>query len=126
MDTKKPVSASCPYCGGGMRTTAMSCAACNVEVRGRFRESLFQQLSDPEQQFLESFLLADFSIKELANRSGMGYQAIRTRLDRLIETYQGLRNAEDQKKRILERVALGEISATEGANLIRGLDNGRS
>lgn len=109
-----------------MRTTAMSCAACNVEIRGRFRESLFQQLSDPEQQFLESFLLADFSIKELANRSGMGYQAIRTRLDRLIETYQGLRSAEDQKKRILERVALGEISATEGAKLIRGLDNGRS
>lgn len=122
----KPVSGSCPYCGGGMRTSAMSCPSCNVEIRGRFRESLFLQLSDSEQQFLESFLLADFSIKELANRTGMGYQAIRTRLDKLIETYQGLRNSEDQKKRILDRVAQGEISATEGARLIRGLDHGRS
>lgn len=126
MDGKKQVSSSCPYCGGGMRTSAITCSACNVEIRGRFRESLFLQLSDTEQQFLESFLLADFSIKELANRTGMGYQAIRTRLDKLIETYQGLRTSEDQKKRILDRVAQGEISATEGARLIRGLDHGRS
>ena len=123
MDGKKPVSTTCPYCGGAMHTSAMVCAPCGVEVRGRFRQNLFQYLTDEEQQFLENFLLADFSIKDLAKESGMGYQAIRSRLDRLIDTYRSLKNADGQKKRILERVAQGDITAAEGAALIRGLDN---
>ena len=125
MDRKKPLSTSCPYCGAGMQTAAMACTLCSVEVRGRFRQNLFQFLTDEEQQLLESFLVADFSIKDLAKESGMGYQAIRSRLDRLIDTYRSLKNADGQKKRILERVAQGELTAPEGAALIRGLNNGR-
>ncbi len=108
-----------------MHTAAMACSSCRVEVRGRFRQSLFEYLTDEEQQFLESFLLADFSIKDLAKDSGMGYQAIRNRLDRLIDTYRSLKNADGQKKLILERVAQGKLTAAEGAALMRGLDDGR-
>ena len=115
---------SCPYCGVGMRTVAMECPACGVQVGGRFRESLFQLLADEEQQFLEQYLLAGFSIKDLAERSGMVYAAIRTRLDRLIANYQALRQNEDVKKRILAQVASGELSAADAANKIRNLDNG--
>ncbi len=118
------LSLSCPYCHVGMRTVAMECPACGVEIGGRFRESLFQLLTDEEQQFLEQYLLAEFSIKDLAERSGMGYAAIRTRLDRLIANYQALRENEDARKRILAQVASGELSAVEAADRIRNLGNG--
>lgn len=102
----------------------MACPSCGVEVRGRFRESLFQLLPDEEQQFLEQYLLAGFSIKDLAAQSGMGYAAIRTRLDRLIADYQALKEHDETKKRILERVASGELSAAQAAERIRSLDDG--
>jgi len=107
-----------------MRTAAMACPSCGVEVRGRFRESLFQLLPDEEQQLLEQYLLAGFSIKDLAAQSGMGYAAIRTRLDRLIADYKALKQNEEAKKRILEMVASGELPAIEAAARIRSLDDG--
>ena len=101
-----------------MRPTAMECPHCGIEVRGRFHQTLFQQLSGEEQQLLEDYLLAGFSIKDLASQTGMGYTTIRSRLDRLIERYQRLRQGEEEKKRILEMVAAGKITAAEAARLI--------
>ena len=114
----QPHSSNCPYCAAAMRATAMECPLCGVEVRGKFQQTLFQLLSGEEQQLLEDYLLAGFSIKDLARESGMGYAAIRSRLDRLIERYQRLREGEEEKKRILEQVAAGKLSATDAARLI--------
>jgi len=121
---KKAVSNSCPYCEATMRPVAMECPVCRVEVRGRFRQVLFQNLDIEEQQLLEDYLMAGFSIKALAGETGMGYAAIRTRLDRLIEHYGRLRKAEGEKKRILEQVAAGSLSASEAAELIANIDRG--
>ena len=107
-----------------MRPVAMECPVCGVEVRGRFRQVLFQKLDAEEQQLLEDYLMAGFSIKALASETGMGYAAIRTRLDRLIEHYGRLRKAEGEKKRILEQVASGSLSASEAAELIANMDAG--
>jgi len=101
-----------------MRPVALECPVCGVEIRGKFRQTLFQMLQDEEQQLLEQYLLSDFSIKALAEKTGMGYAAIRTRLDRLIEHYQRLLAGEDEKKKVLDRLAGGEISAAQAADLI--------
>jgi hypothetical protein len=102
----------------------MECPLCRAEVRGRFRQALFQRLDDEEQRLLEDYLLAGFSIKALAAQSGMGYAAIRTRLDRLIEHYKRLQEGENDRKLVLQRVAAGEISAAEAADLIAKIDAG--
>jgi hypothetical protein len=120
--TKRPIPINCPYCDVAMRPTAMDCPVCGVEVRGRFGNTMFQMLSAEEQQLLEEYLLTDFSIKDLAARTGMGYAAIRSRLDNLIEHYRKLRTRETEKKRILERVAARDISAAEAARLIAELE----
>ena len=87
-------------------------------------QALFQKLDGEEQQLLEDYLLAGFSIKALASTTGMGYAAIRTRLDRLIDHYRQLRHGEAEKKRILDQVAAGTISASEAAQLIANIDAG--
>jgi hypothetical protein len=104
-----------------MRPVAMECPVCKVEIRGQFRQTFFQMLSGEERQLLEDYLLADFSIKDMAASSGLGYAAIRSRLDRLIEHYRALRNGEEAQKAILQQVAEGKISAAEAARRISEL-----
>ncbi len=99
----------------------MACDACEVEIRGAFRETLFDQLGADDLAFLSQYLLAEFSIKALAEQSGMGYTAIRSRLDRIIARYRQLHAGEDEKRRILSRLEAGEIDAERAAALIRRL-----
>lgn len=115
---KKP---GCPYCGTPMRPVVMTCDRCEVEVRGRFRQTQFLRMSGEDLSFLESYLLAGFSIKALAERSGLGYVAIRNRLDRVIESYQKLHDNEEAKRAILERLERGEITAKAAAEAMEGL-----
>ena len=123
--------ADCPYCGVAMRTAVMECDHCKVEVRGQFREAQFQRLSSDDLTFLEKYLLAQFSIKALAETTGMGYTAIRTRLDRIIETYTRLHRIEHERSIVLDRLQRGELTTEEatrelaaaghqGADLTRG------
>ncbi|MBN2308135.1 MAG: DUF2089 family protein [Candidatus Hydrogenedentes bacterium] len=105
-----------------MRPSAMECLVCGTEIRGRFRHGLFQLLDDDEQQLLEDYLLAGFNIKSLAGDSGMGYTAIRGRLDRLIDHYRELRAHETAQTAIIDQVADGKLTAEEAAELIAGAE----
>ena len=120
MSPYNPTNA-CPYCREAMRPVAMACPVCEVEVRGQFRQGLFQRLDPEEESLLERYLLAGFSIKALAEETGMGYAALRTRLDKLIEHYRRLRDGEEEKKQVLDQVAAGTLSAAEAVERIREL-----
>jgi len=108
----------CPYCGEAMRPVVMACDRCDVEVRGRFRHAQFARLSDEDLAFLERYLLADFSIKALAEESGLGYVALRKRLDHLLDSYRALQAAELGRLSVLERLEKGELSAAEAAQAL--------
>jgi hypothetical protein len=111
----------CPYCGAAMRPVAMVCDRCEVEIRGRFRQTQFSRLASEDLDFLERYLLAGFSIKALAEESGLGYVAIRNRLDRLMDAYRRLHDNEESKRAILSRLERGEISAEAAAEAIERL-----
>ncbi len=93
----------------------MRCDGCCTEIRGAFAHSRFALLSSEDLEFLEAYLLAGFSIKALAEQSGMGYVAIRSRLDRIIRTYRTLHGNEQAKQAILEQLERGELSPAEAA-----------
>lgn len=111
----------CPYCGAPLRPVVMACDHCDVEIRGRFRQTQFDGLTGEDLAFLERYLLAGFSIKALAEESGLGYVAIRNRLDRVIESYRKLTSHEDAKRAILERLEKGEITPAEAAEALERL-----
>lgn len=119
--TAKPKTASCPYCDHPMRTRSMRCDSCGVTVTGEFAETLFSRLNADDLDFLEEYTLAGFSIKALAESSGRGYAAIRSRLDRIIERCRELRGRETEKREILARLAAGNITAGEAARLIEDI-----
>lgn len=117
----KPKTASCPYCDHPMRVAAMHCASCGVTVTGEFRETIFDQLDADDLEFLEEYMLAGFSIKALAESSGKGYAAIRSRLDRIIDRCNGLRDLETRRRDVLEKLSAGDISASEATKLIEDI-----
>ena len=120
MPTQKK-SPDCPYCNNSMRPTVMGCDHCDIEIRGRFRASQFARLSSEDLEFLERYLLAGFSMKALTEDIGLGYVAIRNRLDRIIESYRRFSEGEEAKRAILARLENREISAEEAAEAIERL-----
>ena len=110
---KKLLSTSCPYCDLPMQTEVMACLACEVKIEGPFAENVINKLPVSDQQFLEEYLLAGFSIKALEQNSALGYAAIRSRLDRLIENYQRIKKADAQKKAVLEQLRTGQITVAQ-------------
>ena len=121
MMDKETISTKCPYCRVVMRPTVMKCDLCNVEVQGSFRQPVFQMMSSDDLDFLSKYMLAGFNIKALEQETGLGYAAIRTRLNRMIEHYTWLREAEEEKRHILARVASNEITASAATELIAGM-----
>ena len=99
----------------------MSCTACGVKIEGDFSETFFNRLSPEDQEFLEQYLLAGFSIKTLEQSSSLGYAAIRSRLDRLIANYTELAKMDAQKKAILEKLRADEINVAEAKEKLEKL-----
>jgi hypothetical protein len=118
---KKTITSQCPYCDLPMQVEAMTCPTCGVKIEGAFVQPMISQLGPEDQQFLEEYLLAGFSIKALEETRGMGYVAIRSRLDRLIENYKTIRRHDVQKRAILEQLRKGEITVAQARTKLEEL-----
>lgn len=74
----------CPYCNETMQVTRMSCQACEVAIDSAFATQRLGQLPVEHQRFIEMFVLAGGSLKEIAKQTGVSYPTVRSRLDRVI------------------------------------------
>src|SRR4051812_45491179 len=83
-DNSQPVDATCPYCRGPMSVTKMGCAACHIQVEAEFGVSRLASLPVEHQRFIELFVLAGGSLKEIAEQTGISYPTVRSRLDKVI------------------------------------------
>jgi hypothetical protein len=82
--TDAHVEAACPYCRGPMSVTKMACAACRIQVEAEFGVSRLASLPVEHQRFIELFVLAGGSLKEIAEQTGISYPTVRSRLDKVI------------------------------------------
>lgn len=72
-----------------MQTTQMSCKQCDISVEATFADSPISRLPIEHQRFIEMFVLAGGSLKEIAAQAGVSYPTVRSRLDKVIEQLQG-------------------------------------
>ena len=68
-----------------MTVKVMECCQCSVEINATFPATRLGQLSTEHQRFIELFVLASGSLKEIASQTGVSYPTVRARLDRIIE-----------------------------------------
>jgi len=126
MPDTKPVGNECPYCGGVMAVTRMSCAHCHVGIDAVFPMSRLGTLPVEHQRFIEMFVLAGGNLKEIAEQVGVSYPTIRSRLDKVIEQLRAeIGKTQRVRGNVLDAVApatSGKASPDEeAARLIKGI-----
>jgi hypothetical protein len=84
----EPVTNHCPYCHRAMQVTRMSCTSCKIAVDSEFPAPRLARLPVEHQRFIEMFILASGNLKSIAERAGVSYPTVRSRLDRIIDTLQ--------------------------------------
>jgi hypothetical protein len=105
------IDSTCPYCRNPMAVTRMGCGRCGIQVEAAFPVSRLAALPLEHQRFVEMFLLADGSLKEIAEQLGVSYPTIRNRLDKVIAALR------DQ----IARSPGGKMTATDKAKLLKDI-----
>jgi hypothetical protein len=93
MEKKMPLN--CPSCDTRLGITRMKCPECGTEVSGDYDIPLLMRLSPREVEFVEAFVLASGSLKELARLMGASYPTVRNLLDEFIDIITNLKKTEE-------------------------------
>jgi len=121
MPDTRPVGNECPYCGGAMAVTRMTCAHCSVAVDAAFPMSRLGTLPVEHQRFIEMFVLSGGNLKEIAEQVGVSYPTIRSRLDKIIDSLRAeIAKTQPVKGNLLDAVDRSKRGgAEEAARLIK-------
>lgn len=117
----------CPVCNGKMKVVKLHCNGCGTSVSGEFEPDKFSYLTREEKYFVEVFIKKRGNIKEIEKELGISYPTVRRNLDQVIESLgysveqEGSADREREKERIMQRLAKGEISASEAMQLLEDL-----
>lgn len=118
-----------PVTGGPLYVSEVTSMDGSVTIRGKFKLPSTTRLEREQQEFLEVFLRARGVIATMEKELGLSYPTVRARLDSLLEAM-GLapykestrkpRN-EDEKRKVLELLENGEISADEAKTRLKAM-----
>jgi len=113
-------SVRCPYCYGHMRVERLRCESCGTAVEAEFEASPLVNLSPAQQEFVEQFVLVSGSLKEMAERLGVSYPTVRSRLDRIIESLQEPVSEEEQRRAaVLTALEEKRLTPEEAAHVLK-------
>jgi len=102
-----------------------------ISLSGRFELPPLVQMTDEDQVFVSAFLRSHGSIKEMERLFGISYPTVKARLSHIAEQLPFVETVESQsvsenkpelssfRKQVLDRLADGEIDATEATKLLR-------
>lgn len=117
----------CPTCNEELGIRELGCAQCGTTVRGNWESNPFQRLNADQQAFLVLFVRSRGNLSEVERALGVSYPTVRAKLEELInaladapaggsETKDGVSVS---RREILDRVARGEIPASDALELLR-------
>ena len=118
-----PVIARCPICSQQLKVVRLECDGCGTRLEGSFTLGRFHALSADQLEFLEVFIRARGSFKDVERELGISYPTVRSRLDAVIRALGFPSQAEpdreaERRKEILRELAEGRIAADDAASLL--------
>lgn len=131
-----PIPTKDPVSGGELIVTELANEESGVTVRGRFEIPRYARLEPDHQHFLETFLRCRGMLNSVEKELGISYPTVRGKLDALLEALElspvKEEKAEkekprkdkslDKKRKILEQLERGEITAEEAKAKIKGVE----
>jgi hypothetical protein len=117
-----PINTGCPYCQQAMTVSRMTCHACDVAIEAAFPTARLANLPIEHQRFIEIFVLASGSLKQIAEQTGVSYPTVRSRLDKVIAALrEEIGRTQTTKGNILDAVSEGKLTAQRAAKLIKAI-----
>jgi hypothetical protein len=118
-----PVIGRCPICSEALRVVRLDCEGCGTRLEGTFTLGRFQSLSPEQLEFLETFIRARGSFKDVERELGISYPTVRSRLDAVIRALGFPSQVEpdreaERRKEILRELAEGKIAPDDAAALL--------
>jgi len=105
-----------------MEIEKLRCTSCDVTLEGHIPIPRLARLPAEEREFVELFVRSSGSLKAVADRLGVSYPTVRSRLNRVIATLEAAENDErDARNQILDKIEQGQISVDEAIHLLREL-----
>lgn len=102
-----------------MRISGLTCEDCGLSLGGDFFTPRLYRLDPEDQRFVELFVMASGSLKQMAEVLGVSYPTVRSRLDKLIDKLKDEQRADAQRKqRILADIEAGRLPAKQGMRMI--------
>ena len=122
-----PVIGQCPICQDQLQVTQLHCGSCETSINGHFSLGRLHHLSAEQLEFIETFIRCEGKINRVEQELGLSYPAVRARLSAVIlsmgyevgDPVPDRPVSDSDRQVILGRVAAGEISAKEAAELLQ-------
>jgi hypothetical protein len=126
-----PVIGRCPICNGELAVTRLRCTSCETSVEGSFSLGPLQRLNQDQIRFVEAFIRARGSLKDVGAELNMSYPTVNSRLNDILmalgygdrvkvpESQESSPPNSERKREILTQVHEGKISAVEAGRLLR-------
>ncbi len=111
-----------PVTGGELYISEVANDDSGIAIRGKFEVPRYARLDADQQRFLETFLRCRGMLNSVERELGLSYPTVRARLDSLLEALDLQSSKEDiakkdkvsdKKRKILEQLERGDISADE-------------
>ncbi|MHB1296429.1 MAG: DUF2089 family protein [Anaerolineae bacterium] len=114
----------CPVCNDLLEVTRLHCRSCDTAIEGHFALGRFHQLSLEQVAFAETFIRCEGKINKVGEELGISYPTVRGRLVDLIrglgyEVRDEPPLTTDQRKDILEQLAVGEITPEDAIRMLK-------
>jgi len=127
-----PVIGRCPICHDQLSVARLQCGSCGTTLEGSFSLGPLQRLSGDQISFVEAFIRARGSLKDVGAELGMSYPTVNSRLNEILlalgyadrvkvpDVPDNQAVAADRKRDILMQVREGKMTAAEAEHLLRG------
>jgi len=131
----QPVPNHCPFDGGSLEVTEVTCQNCDVQIRGHFTLGHYDRLDTEQRRFLEAFLRCRGVIRDMEAVLGISYPTVKARLETLLQTlgFQDMTappaaptaaqdtGKAERRKAILAAIDSGQLSADAGLKALQDL-----
>ena len=119
--------ARCPVCESELTVVRLHCPSCDTSLEGRFSNGQFASLSAEQIEFVMTFVRCEGKINRMEQEIGLSYPTIRNRLHEVIRAMgfepgkeESPEVSEEKRKRVLDDLDIGKISAEDAMHLLRG------
>ena len=117
---------TCPVCDQALEITRYHCRSCDTTIEGHFSLGRFGRLSEEELSFVETFIRCEGKLSRMEDELGLSYPTLRGRLTQVIRALgfplgpEPQRLSDDERHRILDELASGDISSADAMRLLEG------